>query len=80
LLAEVFAPEEAATAGYVDRVVPAAELQQTARTVATGFSKLDMKAHATSKLRVRGELLEAIKASIGTDTAALATQSGSDSH
>jgi enoyl-CoA hydratase len=79
LLAEVFGPEEAATAGFVDRVVPAAELQETARTVATGFRKLDMKAHATSKVRVRGDLLEAIKVSIGTDTAALATQSGPDS-
>jgi enoyl-CoA hydratase len=75
----VFGPEEAATAGFVDRVVPAAELQETARTVATGFRKLDMKAHATSKVRVRGDLLEAIKVSIGTDTAALATQSGPDS-
>ena len=79
LLAEVFVPEDAVTAGFVDQVVPATELQETARTVATGFRKLDMKAHATSKLRVRGDLLNAIKTSIGTDTAALATQSGSPS-
>ena len=79
LLAEVFAPGEAVTAGFVDQVVPATELQDTARTVAAGFRKLDMKAHLTSKLRLRADLLKAINASISTDTAALATQSGSDS-
>jgi enoyl-CoA hydratase len=74
LLAEVFAPEDAVGAGFVDRVVPAVELQETARSVATALSRLDMKAHAVSKRRVRAEALKAIKASIETDTAALATQ------
>jgi enoyl-CoA hydratase len=74
LLAEVFAPEDAVGAGFVDRVVPLAELHETAGRVATGLSKLDMKAHAVSKLRVRAEALKAIKSSIETDTAALATQ------
>jgi enoyl-CoA hydratase len=74
LLAEVFAPEEAVTGGFVDQVVPATELLETARTVATGFRKLDMKAHAVGKLRLRADLLRAIKESVRTDTAALAAQ------
>jgi enoyl-CoA hydratase len=78
LLAEVFAPEDAVGAGFVDRVVPAAELPGTARTVATGLSRLDRKAHTVSKLRVRADLLKAIKVSVDTDTAGLATQSPSD--
>lgn len=74
LLAEVFSPADAVGAGFVDRVVAPGELQDTARSVATELSRLDMKAHAVSKLAVRAETLKAIKVSIGTDTAALAAQ------
>jgi enoyl-CoA hydratase len=74
LLAEVFSPADAVGAGFVDRVVAPGELQDTARIVATELSRLDMKAHAVSKLAVRAETLKAIKVSIGTDTAALAAQ------
>jgi enoyl-CoA hydratase len=79
LLAEVFAPEDAVGAGFVDRVVPLVELPETARTIAAGLSRLDLKAHTISKLRVRADLLKAIKASIDSDTAALATQPPSNS-
>jgi enoyl-CoA hydratase len=70
-LAEVFSPDNAVTAGFLDRVVPAAELQDVAHGVAAELARLDPDAHAASKLRVRDQALTAIRASIDADTAAL---------
>ena len=60
LLAETFDPESAVAAGFLDRVVPAAELLDSAYRLAGELSKLDARAHAESKLRLRKGVLEAI--------------------
>jgi enoyl-CoA hydratase len=69
-LAEVYSPEESVAAGFLDRVVPASELSDVARSVAAGLGKLNMHAHAASKLRMREQALAAIRAGIEADAAA----------
>jgi enoyl-CoA hydratase len=69
LLAEVFPPGDAVTAGFLDRVVPASEVPGVARDIATGLATLNMDAHAASKLRTREHALKAIRAAFETDEA-----------
>jgi enoyl-CoA hydratase/carnithine racemase len=72
LLAEAYSPDDAVTAGFLDRVVPAAELHDTARGAAAELAKLNMDAHAATKLRAREQPLKAIRAAIESEAAALA--------
>jgi enoyl-CoA hydratase len=53
VLAEVFPPEDAVAAGFLDRVVPAAELAAAAAGAAAELASLDMGAHRATKLRAR---------------------------
>ncbi len=66
-LAEVFSPEDAVTAGFLDRVSPSSELHDLARQVATELSTLDLDAHARTKLRLRAAALDSIRAAIEAD-------------
>ena len=72
LLAEVFAPQDAVAAGFLDRVVPPAGLAAAANSVAAQLATLDLAAHATSKLAARADTLRAIRAAIDTDFSATA--------
>ena len=69
-LAEMYAPEDAVAAGFLDRVVPAAEVEPAARALAAQLALLDARVHAVSKLRAREQALRAIRAAIEADTAA----------
>jgi enoyl-CoA hydratase len=69
ILAEVFSPDDAVVAGFLDRVVPASELEETAHSHAAQLATLDMNAHAVSKLRVRDHALKAIRVAIEADDA-----------
>jgi len=69
LLAEVYDPESALAAGFLDRVVPAAQLQESARTLAGELAKLSQHAHAATKLRVRAQALQAIRLAFDADSA-----------
>ncbi len=62
LLAETYSPETAVDAGFLDRVVPAAELPGEAQKIATQLAALDLTAHARSKLRARSASLRALRA------------------
>ena len=66
-LAEVFAPDDAVTAGMLDRTVPAEELLASARELAARLAGLDRQAHTASKLRARSGLLRDLRASIEAD-------------
>jgi enoyl-CoA hydratase len=66
-LAEMYAPEDAVAAGFLDRAVPAAELAATARATASQLARLDANVHAASKLRARTHSLAAIRAAIEAD-------------
>ena len=67
MLSEMFAPAEAVTAGFFDRIVPAAELDAAAGQAAEAFSKLNLTAHAATKLRARGPAIKAVRAAIDAD-------------
>jgi enoyl-CoA hydratase len=67
VLAEVYAPDNAVDAGFLDRVVPAPELHDAAQSTAIELAKLDMDAHAATKLRVRGHALQAIREAVAAD-------------
>lgn len=70
-LAEVFPPDGAVAAGFLDRVVPAAELPEAAATMAAGLAKLDISAHAATKQRAREQLLAMIRSAIEADDVAI---------
>jgi enoyl-CoA hydratase len=67
VLADTFSPADAVTAGFLDRVVGAGELYDTARTVGAQLAALDMDAHAATKQRARQASLDAIRAGIDAD-------------
>jgi enoyl-CoA hydratase len=69
-LAEIYAPDDAVSAGFLDRAVPAEQLASVARGVALQLAQLDRDVHAASKLRARDSALRAIRAAIESDAAA----------
>ena len=73
IFSEMYSPADAVPAGFLDRVVPAAELQNEAQKFATALTKLNMTVHAASKLRAREQTLKAIRAAIDADGGMLAT-------
>jgi enoyl-CoA hydratase len=64
LTGEMFAPAEAMTAGFLDRVVPADRLHETAGAIAAVLEKLDRPAHASTKERLRKAALAAVRTAI----------------
>jgi enoyl-CoA hydratase len=67
MTAEMFGPVEAVTAGFFDRVVPADALERSAVEAAQALSTLDMAAHAATKMRARGTVIELIRGMIDED-------------
>jgi enoyl-CoA hydratase len=67
MTSEMFAPAEAVTAGFFDRVVPAAELERSAEQAALALSTLNMAAHAATKARARGAVIQMIRGMIDED-------------
>jgi enoyl-CoA hydratase len=70
LLSEVYGPEAAVEAGFLDRVVPPGDVRSAARTLAAELAELDMGAHAATKRKVRGATLEALRVAIEREDAA----------
>jgi enoyl-CoA hydratase len=64
---EMFGPAEAATAGFVDRVVPATDLASAAGVAAQALSTINMASHAATKARARGAVIKTIRAMIDED-------------
>jgi enoyl-CoA hydratase len=62
--AHMYGPDEAVAAGFLDQIVPAAELATAGREAATALAALDLPAHAATKLRARARALEAVRAAI----------------
>lgn len=65
--AEMLNPQQALDAGFLDAVVPADDLLPAARGMAEQMKKLNMAAHAATKLKVRRALLETLDAAIEAD-------------
>ncbi len=70
MTAEMFAPVEAVTAGFFDRVVAPEVLDRSAEEAALALSTLDMAAHAATKARARGAVMKMIRAMIDEDITA----------
>jgi enoyl-CoA hydratase len=69
VIAEVFPPQDAVAAGFLDRLVPAAELAQAAAAAAAELAGLDLDAHAATKLRARRLAETALREAIDADDA-----------
>lgn len=77
ILAEVYSPDNAVAAGFMDRTVSGSDLLGEARTIATGLSKLNMDAHKATKLRARDPALTKIRAAIESDQTAFQAMAAS---
>jgi enoyl-CoA hydratase len=67
VLSEAFSPEQALAVGFLDNLVPAETLLDEARAKAEELLKLDMPAHALSKVRLRQDTLDRIRVGIRAD-------------
>ncbi|EJM22830.1 MULTISPECIES: crotonase/enoyl-CoA hydratase family protein [Pseudomonas] len=64
---EMFDPQSAVDAGFLDKVVAAEELQGAALAAARQLKKINMTAHKNTKLKVRKALLETLDNAIIQD-------------
>lgn len=69
--AEIYSPEGAVAAGYLDEVVAPDQLLVRANELAQGFRKLNMRAHAQTKLKTKAGYLELLDLSIKKDSESL---------
>lgn len=67
ITAEPYDPPQAAEAGFLDHVVPAAQLMTAAREKAVALSKLVREAHVATKRRAREATLTALRSAISGD-------------
>jgi enoyl-CoA hydratase len=67
LTAEIYSPEGAVAAGFLDRVVPAADVVSASRETAASFTRLDMTAHRGTKQRARETALSALRTAMAAD-------------
>jgi enoyl-CoA hydratase len=65
--AAMYEPAAAVEAGFLDRVVPAEEFPRASATAAEELAGLDAEAHAATKLRVRGRVIEAVRTAIDAE-------------
>jgi enoyl-CoA hydratase len=63
-LGEMFEPEEAVIAGFLDRVIPENEVEQTLKEVAARLRSLHMPSHALAKQRLRHAAMTAMREAI----------------
>jgi len=67
LLSELYNPKTAMEAGFLDKIVPKEDLYAEAHKWAKHFASLDLNAHKQSKLRMRREMLKALRRAIRAD-------------
>lgn len=65
--AEMFAPDDAVAAGFLDVVVSPEQFQAHVQAAAKAMGKLDQRAHRQTKLKVRKQLLETLDWAIEQD-------------
>jgi len=64
---EMFNPQQALEAGFLDAVVAPDELMNAAKAMATQMKKVNMTAHKNTKLKTRKAFLETLDAAIELD-------------
>jgi enoyl-CoA hydratase len=67
VLGERYAPHQAASAGFVDMVVPPADIDQLVAQTLAGIAAIDYRAHAETKARVRKGAIDVIRAAIESE-------------
>jgi enoyl-CoA hydratase len=67
VLAEMVSPQDAVAMGFLDKVVEQDDFSATVNFIAQTLTKLDMKAHYNTKMKVRAELLNKLDAAIEKD-------------
>lgn len=67
ICAEMFNPEQAVAAGFLDKLVAPEQLEAAAAQLATMMSKLDKRAHHQTKLKARADVLAKLDAAIELD-------------
>jgi enoyl-CoA hydratase len=65
--ATMYSPRDAVAPGFLDSVVPAAELRNTSLEAAQALTELDPTAHAATKLRARAGALTALRQAIADE-------------
>jgi enoyl-CoA hydratase len=65
--ANIYGPADAASAGFLDRVVAAGELRAVILEQAAQHAELDAAAHIATKLRARAGTLAAVRSAIETE-------------
>ncbi|HSZ07768.1 MAG TPA: crotonase/enoyl-CoA hydratase family protein [Steroidobacteraceae bacterium] len=79
-LGEMFEPDEALVAGFLDRVIPADELEPALKDVVAGLRKLHMPSHALAKQRLRHSAMAAMREAIDRELTLDAYRAGAASH
>jgi enoyl-CoA hydratase len=74
LTGEMFAPQEAMAAGFLDRVVPAESLQAAAESIAEALTRIDLPSHVSTKERLRRAVATAVRAAIDAEVTLQAFQ------
>ncbi|MEE2729736.1 MAG: crotonase/enoyl-CoA hydratase family protein [Pseudomonadota bacterium] len=72
--AEMYTPDTSVAAGFLDQVVAAENLLNTAVVKAEALMQLNLEAHHGTKLRVREDLLGALQTAISKDFGAAALE------
>jgi enoyl-CoA hydratase len=66
----MYGPEDAVSAGFLDRVVRPSELGAASLQEAGELAALNIAAHAATKLRARASALAAVRSAIETELSA----------
>jgi enoyl-CoA hydratase len=64
---EMFEPEDAVTAGFLDRIVPADRLEQEIDAIAGALRKLHIPSHVTAKRRLRARVMKDMREAIDSE-------------
>lgn len=76
---EMFEPDDAVVAGFLDRVVAVDEIEGTIETIASGMRALHAPSHALAKMRLRHAARAAIREAIDRELTLEAYRSGANS-
>src|SRR5271154_3323850 len=68
MFSEMYSPADAVPAGFLDKLVPAAELKNEAQKFSAAATKLNPTVFTASKLRLRDRTLKAVRAAIEADS------------
>jgi enoyl-CoA hydratase len=66
-LGEMYEPEEAVTAGFLDRAVPEAHIEATLTQILSSLKGIDIPMHETAKHNLRAQTMAAMREAIDTD-------------